>query len=351
MPSYVTPKRATEYVFYTSLTSQANTKIFQVNPTIAAGDFKVSTDGSAETNLDTLPVVTPAGSKRVKVTVSVAEMTGDNIQITASDATGDEWADSTFNLQTTLQQIDDLGTEAKQDTIISDVAINLTAISDIQNNTGFDSSPPPQIVTPESGNVPIKINVGLFDTAGAPQIPDSQDGAPQVAILIRAVSGGVNKTDFYDDEALTVAATASTAYSGYLKMDELAGAGLFATYYKLPSGEADDQWAIEYKYKVGGQEFIRNRNITIVDSLHENVTLADNATNATVISDATWDEVLDNSLSAKSLMRLIGAATLGKVSGMESLAPIFKGADGAQNRITATVDANGNRLTVTLDAS
>lgn len=112
MPSYVTPKRATEYIFYISLVSQANTKIFQANPTIAAGDFKVSIDGGAEANLATLPAVTPASSKRVKITLSIAEMTGDNITVTCSDASGAEWCDLTINIQTSLRQIDDLATLA-----------------------------------------------------------------------------------------------------------------------------------------------------------------------------------------------------------------------------------------------
>jgi hypothetical protein len=109
MPSYSTPKRATEFIFYTSLVDASDGNAFKANPTLAAGDVVVSTDGSAETNLDTLPVVTPAGSKRVKVTVSVAEMTGDNVQLTFSDQTATaEWADQTINIQTTTRQIDDL---------------------------------------------------------------------------------------------------------------------------------------------------------------------------------------------------------------------------------------------------
>ncbi|MCP5094099.1 MAG: hypothetical protein GY943_00950, partial [Chloroflexi bacterium] len=78
MPSYNPPKKNTAYVFYVSLRSQADTKLFQTAPTLAAGDVQVSTDGGALGNLGTLPVVTPAGSKMVKVTLSAAEMDGDN---------------------------------------------------------------------------------------------------------------------------------------------------------------------------------------------------------------------------------------------------------------------------------
>lgn len=108
MPTYIPAKKNTEFIFYISLVSQANTKLFQVNPTLAAGDVKVSIDGGAENNIVALPVVTPAGSSRVKVILSAAEMNGDNIQVTFSDALGDEWCDIMFPIPTSATQIDDL---------------------------------------------------------------------------------------------------------------------------------------------------------------------------------------------------------------------------------------------------
>jgi hypothetical protein len=108
MPSYVTPKRATEFIFYTGLVSQADTKLFQSNPTLASGDAKVSIDEGALANLATLPDVDPNSSKLVKVTLATSEMTGDNIQVILSDAAGAEWCDQSINIQTTVQQIDNL---------------------------------------------------------------------------------------------------------------------------------------------------------------------------------------------------------------------------------------------------
>lgn len=108
MPSYVTPKKNTQYIFYVSLVSQASTLVFQSNPTIAAGDFQVSTDGGALANLGTLPTVNPASSKLVEITLSAAEMNGDNIQIIGSDQAGAEWCDIMINIQTSAQQIDDV---------------------------------------------------------------------------------------------------------------------------------------------------------------------------------------------------------------------------------------------------
>jgi hypothetical protein len=108
MPSFVPPKKNTEFILYIGLVSQADTRLFQTNPTIAAGDFKVSIDGGALANPATLPAVTPAGSKAVKIVLSADEMNGDNIQVIGSDAAGAEWCDVEINIQTSTQQIDNL---------------------------------------------------------------------------------------------------------------------------------------------------------------------------------------------------------------------------------------------------
>lgn len=108
MATYVPAKINTQYIFYAALVSQANTKIMQVNPTIAAGDFKVSIDGGALANLGTLPAVTPGSSVMVKFTLSTSEMNGANITVVCSDAAGSEWCDAVFNIQTSARQVDDL---------------------------------------------------------------------------------------------------------------------------------------------------------------------------------------------------------------------------------------------------
>lgn len=115
------PEKNAIHVFYTTLVSQANSAVFQANPTLAAGDAKVSTDGGAFANLGTLPAVTPASGKAVKVTLSAAEMNGDNVVVILSDAAGDEWTDQFHHFAPTVQQIDDLATQASVDTIDSNV--------------------------------------------------------------------------------------------------------------------------------------------------------------------------------------------------------------------------------------
>ena len=101
-------KKNAVYTFYIGLVSQANVNILQANPTIAAGDFKVSTDASALGNPGTLPSVSPASSKAVLVTLSAAEMNGDDIVLIASDAAGAEWCDLIVHIKTSTRNTDDL---------------------------------------------------------------------------------------------------------------------------------------------------------------------------------------------------------------------------------------------------
>lgn len=108
MPSYVNPKKATAFVFYTGLVSQADTKLLKANPTLDAADFRVSIDGGTFNPLGTTPTVVPASGRSVKISLSSGEMTGDNIVVTCVDAAGAEWCDRLVNIQTASNQIDDL---------------------------------------------------------------------------------------------------------------------------------------------------------------------------------------------------------------------------------------------------
>lgn len=87
------PVKGVAYSFYTALVSQAASNTFQVNPTIAAGDFQVSIDGGAFANLTTTPQVSPAGTQGVLVSLDATEMDGDKIQVLGVDAGGAEWYD------------------------------------------------------------------------------------------------------------------------------------------------------------------------------------------------------------------------------------------------------------------
>lgn len=99
---YNPPVRGEDFIFYVTLEDAANPGNLKLNPTIASGDFKVSKDDGALANLTTLPTVSPAASGWVKVSLSVSEMTADNVKVQWIDQTSPkEWADGSVCIVTT----------------------------------------------------------------------------------------------------------------------------------------------------------------------------------------------------------------------------------------------------------
>jgi hypothetical protein len=101
----VPPKKNVAFTFFVALTSQADVKLIQANPTLAAGDVKVSIGGAALANITTLPVVTPAGARSVQVDLSASEMNADNVIVIFADAAGAEWCDLMISINTSTQQV------------------------------------------------------------------------------------------------------------------------------------------------------------------------------------------------------------------------------------------------------
>lgn len=96
------PIKGTAYVFYVALVDANDPAIFKVNPAISAGDFQISKDGAAFVNLTNLPVVAPAGSKMVQISLTDDEMTAGKVSILGIDVAGAEWAEilSTIDIPT-----------------------------------------------------------------------------------------------------------------------------------------------------------------------------------------------------------------------------------------------------------
>jgi hypothetical protein len=67
--------------------------------------------------------------------------------------------------------------------------------------------------------------------------------------------------------------------------------------------------------------------------------------------DEILDEVIEGTITLRQALRLALAALVGKASGLETTTAVFRDTTDAKDRITATVDADGNRSAVTLDAS
>jgi hypothetical protein len=87
------PKKGVAYEYFLSLVDALDAESFKAAPTIAAGDFQISKDGGAFANLATLPVVEPAGSIGVKISLSAEEMNADKVMLQGIDQAGNEWFD------------------------------------------------------------------------------------------------------------------------------------------------------------------------------------------------------------------------------------------------------------------
>lgn len=76
-----------------------------------------------------------------------------------------------------------------------------------------------------------------------------------------------------------------------------------------------------------------------------------NNLSAAQVGDAVLDEVVEGTTTMRQMLRLVTAVCVGKASGLGTGTVTFRDLADSKPRITATVDADGNRLAVTLDAA
>lgn len=69
----------------------------------------------------------------------------------------------------------------------------------------------------------------------------------------------------------------------------------------------------------------------------------------TAIADAVWDEIDEGSITMRNFMRIMLAALAGKTTGGGTTTVAFRDQADTKDRIAATVDASGNRSSVTID--
>lgn len=71
----------------------------------------------------------------------------------------------------------------------------------------------------------------------------------------------------------------------------------------------------------------------------------------TAIASAVWAYTIESGHSALRVFRLMAAAMLGKTSGGGTTSVKFRDLNDTKDQITATVDTNGNRTSVTRDGN
>lgn len=67
--------------------------------------------------------------------------------------------------------------------------------------------------------------------------------------------------------------------------------------------------------------------------------------------DAVWDEAVDGSVTARQSVRLQNSAMAGKASGLGTTTAVYRDLADTIDRVSATVDADGNRTAVTRNVS
>lgn len=66
---------------------------------------------------------------------------------------------------------------------------------------------------------------------------------------------------------------------------------------------------------------------------------------------ATWGRAIEGVMTAESLVRIILAALTGKTAGIGTPTEHYRDAADTKDRVVATFDANGNRITVSVDGT
>ena len=149
----------------------------------------------------------------------------------------------------------------------------------LSNNTRARISVPTFVQIPESGDTMIPIQLYYFDAAGDPADPDNNE----VALQARAINGAAYKLAFFDDEAGTIGATASSTFTpNYFKLDKLA-TGQYQTFYKLPSTEDTDIWQLIFKLEDTAVELAFPASMGILEEVPV-LTLNDSSTNRQIIA-------------------------------------------------------------------
>jgi len=103
-----------------------------------------------------------------------------------------------------------------------------------------------------------------------------------------------------------------------------------------------------------GSDYTGNVTQPAISNVKSGITYGANNTQYTgtlVVPADQWDNVIENGLTARQLMRVMAGVLVGKASGMNTDTPVFRDLADTKNRLSATTDASGNRTSVTIDVS
>jgi len=408
------PTYGVAYDFCISLTDQSNRPQFKSSPTIAAGDFKVSTAGGAYTDLTTIPDVYPAASASVRISLSAAEMTGEIINIIGKDAAGAEWDDVFVCLTpepvaraANLTQIDGLATNGNNATlnlkmlnVINDSGIAIVSKSTASSTIGMLCEGGPGVAGVSAGGAGMKClggnlysspwgGIGLDCRAGSVSgiglVAQSDSGgyglyaygsvAHIKGSLTGNIIGNIIGTVGYESSLLYVLSSSSNSVSGYIgdtgsvstrPTDFYKGKFVTVIYSGTP-GTAYYNDAGQTRLVTESSETGEITTLTVTPdwSVVPRTTNClcqisgvafgniDSAVSVGSVTDPTsiWAYVVDGTRTAVQLMRGMVSALLGKSSGHAAGTPKYRNIADTKDVIDATTDVDGNRTNVNTDLS
>ena len=326
------PAKNVALVIEVALVSQADTKLYQTNPTLATGDVKVQTDDGTLANITTLPTGA-ASSKRVKVSLSAAEMNGDNIWIQFSDAAGAEWCDFAVCIQTSARGVDDLAFPTTTGRSLDVTATGAAGI-DLANVEGQGTT--------------LALSATTIATVTTAANVTTVNGLAAGVVTAAAVATGAIDADALAADAVTEIqaglATAAALTTVQADTDDIQT--------RLPAALV----AGRIDASVGAMAASVVTAASIATAALTAAKFAAGAIDAAAVATDAANEIADalldrasavDSYTVRQILRGMAAVLMGKVTGAQG-AEVYRAADDSANRVTATT-SSGNRSAITLN--
>ena len=371
------PVAGETFTFGCSAISQADTDIFQAGATIAAGDFQRSINGGAFANLDNTPTVTPAAGKRIQFIISAAETTsagaGGEIYIVGSDQAGEEWQDFGISLRVFAENLDSLA-DAVWDEVLTGATHNIATsagrrLREITSTIIRASTAQGGAATYITLDASASATDGAYDPAlvaivggtgiGQSRLIMEYNGTTKRAYVDRdwkttpdATSEFVIYADAgreHTNEGVLTAATSTTASlnAWASTTDDIYNDCMIF----IRTGTGEDQ--VRHITDYDGA----TKTVTVDPAWETTPVAGDVYTLLPFVAPAATSDVaseilgtaVEGTYTMSEVLQLMAAVLFGKASGGGTTTVTFRDTGDSADRVTATVDSDGNRSAVTLN--
>lgn len=190
-------------------------------------------------------------------------------------------------------------------------------VGDVTNANGFIYQ------STINGTITVKDNISMERCWISPQAPGQEctidfDGQAKTVIMSQWSAGRVRCINMVPGSFLGISGT-----GGRVVIDDATGS------------------------TITGGTVVYAGAIQVDDTYGANLDLLRDSTTASDV----WDKVIEANYKASEVLKLLAAASAGKLSGAETTTVVIRDLSDTLDRIVATVDANGNRTAVTHNVS